>query len=272
MSSQDRPWTPAALAAADERNLAEAWASFGQVPDVAVDATPAMVRVATGLPNPALNGVVRARLAPDEVDARIDDTLAWFTTQRVPMIWWVGPTSSPDDLGARLEVHGLSRVGTTPGMSIHLDALPDVAPVPDDCTIAHVTDEASLRVVAQVAALGFEFATELLPPLTRFLVGLGGETSAWQFYVARLGAAAVATASLLLGSEVAGIYTVATLPEARRKGIGAAVTLAALQDARELGYPVAILQASEMGHPVYRRLGFQDHGVYTLYHWAPPAA
>jgi hypothetical protein len=98
MSTQDRIWTPAALAAADEQNLAEAWASFGQVPDVAMDATPAMVRVATGLPSPALNSVVRARLAPDEVDAHIDDTLAWFTTHRVPMLWWVGPTSSPDDL------------------------------------------------------------------------------------------------------------------------------------------------------------------------------
>jgi predicted GNAT family acetyltransferase len=47
------------------------------------------------------------------------------------------------------------------------------------------------------------------------------------------------------------------VPEARGKGIGATMTLKPLQEARSMGYGVGILQSSEMGYPVYKRLGFK---------------
>jgi hypothetical protein len=45
------------------------------------------------------------------------------------------------------------------------------------------------------------------------------------------------------------------------------VTFAALQEARRHGYASAILQASDLGHPVYRRLGFRDYGRLTEYRY-----
>jgi predicted acetyltransferase len=66
---------------------------------------------------------------------------------------------------------------------------------------------------------------------------------------------------------VAGIYNVTCIPEARGQGIGSAITLAPLLKARELGYQIGILQASQRGYNVYRRLGFQDFGKLSLYLW-----
>ena len=97
---------------------------------------------------------------------------------------------------------------------------------------------------------------------------LGFEGS-WRHYLGRLAGEPVATATTFFGAGVAGIYFVCTVERARRRGIGAGVTLAALREARDLGYTISVLGSSEMGYPVYRRLGFEEYCRIGLYEWRP---
>ena len=64
----------------------------------------------------------------------------------------------------------------------------------------------------------------------------------------------VCTSALVRNADVAGIYFVATLEDFR--GRGAAVTWEAARDGIEHGCRFASLQASELGRPVYERMGF----------------
>lgn len=78
-----------------------------------------------------------------------------------------------------------------------------------------------------------------------------------------VGSEAVAGAIVYCLHGVAGIGWVGTLPSASRRGYGAAVTAHAVRAGFERGMRFASLQASPLGEPVYRRMGFR---TVTHYH------
>jgi hypothetical protein len=49
-----------------------------------------------------------------------------------------------------------------------------------------------------------------------------------------------------------------------------AMSLAPLLEAREMGYRVGVLEASDMGYPICRRLGFREYCKSRIYEWRPP--
>ena len=63
----------------------------------------------------------------------------------------------------------------------------------------------------------------------------------------------------------AGIYWVGTLPEARGRGLAGGLMRQALRDARERGCTTTSLQATAMGRPVYRRLGYRELGQIEMW-------
>jgi hypothetical protein len=68
---------------------------------------------------------------------------------------------------------------------------------------------------------------------------------------------------------VVGLYCVGTLPEARRRGVGAAATLAPMHDARADGASHAILHSTDEGYPLDRRLDFEEVCRVSRFVWVP---
>ena len=68
-----------------------------------------------------------------------------------------------------------------------------------------------------------------------------------------------------LTGRTVGVYSIATIESARRRGYGAAMTARVVADGVAAGCDVAALQASEMGRPIYERLGFRTVVRYAAY-------
>ena len=245
----------------------ECFRSFAVLPDAAVIADDDATGVVTDIPLTFFNGIGVSRLDPARADRRIEELIEPFRARDRAFRWWVLPTSVPPDLARLLAAHGFRKAYDSAGMAADLDDLPREGP---EASIARVTNDGEMEVFAEVLTTVFE-RPQSDTAYWRGAYGAFGydQDAPWAHFVAFVGDTPAATASVLLCGEVTGVYLVGTLPIARGRGLGSAVTLAALQHARERGARYAALQSSEMAESVYRSLGFVSHCTLPLYEWRP---
>jgi GNAT superfamily N-acetyltransferase len=219
--------------------------------------------------------VFRTQLPSHRTDELIDETLAYFRSRNVPRLsWWAESETPRTELEKHLARRGLVFNEGGTGMAADLGALPENLPSPAGLTIKIVEDTTALQQWVHITRIGFGIPEEAEGRLFDLFADVAFEDPA-QCYLAILNGQPIGTSQFLLSAGVAGIYNVTCLPEARGQGIGAAITLAPLREARHRGYRISILQASHLGYPVYRRLGFHDYGKLSIYLWEneikPPA-
>ena len=122
----------------------------------------------------------------------------------------------------------------------------DLDPEPDVATVARLND-LSYTVEGEHFVRGLRNAPGL------------------RCYVARLDGEPVACAS---GHDHDGDFSVtfvATLPQARGRGLAGGLIVHALHEARERGCTTTSLQATTMGQPLYERLGYRDLGPLQMW-------
>jgi GNAT superfamily N-acetyltransferase len=255
-----------AVLAAIDLNWRASARAFGLAPSTIVRDDDELFWYVTGLPTGVFNSIMYANLpTPARIDAAVMELYALRRRHGVPVGWVIGPASRPTDLGRQLEARGLEHLVSLTPMTMTLDALPAAEPVPG-LTIERVDDPAAYEAWIEAEQIGFDAAANDETGLADLRRAMGiGHGFPLHHLLGRLDGAPVATASLLLDGGIAGIYDVSTVPEARRRGIGMAMTLAALREARRLGYRIAFLQPSAMGRPLYERIGFRQRCVCLGY-------
>jgi hypothetical protein len=265
-----RDLSPESLARANEVNLAEGLAACARTYGGEVFEAPDLFWCHAGIPLSGFNRILRARLTPETMDARIEWVIERARALRFPFLWDIDPWTQPADLGFHLVRHGFTDRGEEPAMGVALANLPSALPLPEGVTVERVKDHATLEIWARTMSAGFGSPDPAADPVIAAVTRDSfGDDAAAHYYLARMHGEPVATAGLTRAGGVAGIFAVTTIESARRRGIGAAVTMAPLLDARSDGYEVGVLQASEMGYPVYAAIGFTEQFRYHEYVWRP---
>lgn len=259
---------PATIAALIEANINAYLLSFARLPGAVLHEEMRSVWVDSGVDDATFNSVVLARFSPYTVDAGIAEVLDHFRRRGLPVTWHIGPSTQPPDLDRSLLAHGFTHSEDEPGMAVELDQMRDEAAPPPELTIETVRNEAGLAawvdiwlfpVHAEVRRLYFEVLRQR---------GLD-EALPWQYYIGRSAGRPVAISQFFSAEGAAAVQYVVTLPELRRQGIGMAMTLRVLHEARARGYRVAVLTASPDGIGAYRRIGFREYCWFHRYEWSP---
>jgi ribosomal protein S18 acetylase RimI-like enzyme len=220
------------------------------VPGSWVRGTNVGVAGVTGVAIPTLNGVWVQQVDAEVED--ISDLLDQVAATGLPHCLQFRPGLA-DRLTDLATSRGMAHVEDIPLMVIEDSGQIDSALVASGLVIRELLpDEAQLH--ARVAAAGFEVAPEmflqLMSPAVLAIPGV-------RCYVGEADGQPVTTGlGIKLGSNVA-IFNIATPPEHRRRGYGAAVTARAVADGLAAGAQWSWLQSSTEGYKVYERLGFR---------------
>lgn len=215
------------------------------------------VTVCPAIPVPGFNGIwVDGPDAPDAFDElrravqEVDDAgvPCWVEVR-------VGASPAFEDAAQRL---GFRLEETIPGMVLRRDELVSGSPIP----VARVHDEVGLLAALTVAAAGFEVPAGLFAPLYTLKVSA---SPALAMYIAEIDGEVVSTSTAWTRDGGVGIYNVATPPTHRGHGYGRAVTEYAIRAGFAAGADLAWLQASPLGEPIYRAMGFRQVETYLLF-------
>jgi GNAT superfamily N-acetyltransferase len=88
----------------------------------------------------------------------------------------------------------------------------------------------------------------------------------YQGFVGLAGGEAVSIVALVRLAGVVGVYSLGTSPDHRRRGYGEALLRAAIaQMVSEGQTEPLVLESTEAGYPLYRKLGFRDVTKFTVY-------
>jgi hypothetical protein len=217
--------------------------------------TDRFVAIDAGTPFSWQNCVVPLRpFGSDEVGDVIGEAEAFFRAREGgPFLLW-GGFPIPD-----LSERGWGLMGHPPLML--RPAGGDLPPVPGGLEITPV------RTVDELE----EFTTTLVeafpvPELAGLPLGGYGpallDVDGWNLWVGRIDGRAVATAAAWVRGGLVDVEWISARPETRGRGVGAAVTWAAT-----MADPTrpAMLIASDLGQPVYERMGYLRLTRFTLW-------
>ena len=194
--------------------------------------------------SPTLNAAVA--LDPEQAAQALPEIAEAWREAKVAR-WGVWLDGRAKRVARALQKAGLALTASSPGMGADLDDiwlpgdLDGRVPKADLATVGKINDLAYGNTDGRLQ--------RTLTPLPRgVLTG----------YRVDLNGRPAAAALVMYHQHDCGVSFVATIPEARRRGLGSLVMYGALQEARERGCTSTTLQATEAGRRLYDSLG---------YHW-----
>lgn len=248
-------------------NLYEFFRLLRTSPQAKFSENDGLLRWHTTIPHPWFSGILCTRPPDDQAGQAIQEALDYFSSHKVgTFTWWLDPDLDSAAWSQHLIPRGFQYTNSPPAMAVDLAALPVSIPHPASLSICQVNDLETLLAWTRTFIPGYELPENFIDPFYDLFADVGVDLPI-RHYLGYMDGKPVATSTLFLGAGTAGIYDVGTLPEARRQGIGAALTLYPLQQARAMGYKSGILQSSEMGFGVYQRLGFRHVGAVDHFYW-----
>lgn len=213
---------------------------------------------ASGVDFATCNGVIEKN-GTNLTQQDIDETVKFFNSKNLPFMWW---TDDPI-----LSASGFQFGGIMKGIVLDANSQlpkPPVAPV--GLKIKSVSNSQEIATFTQIIASCFGFSPEVEQQYSKVNQTTMDRKEQIHF-LAYENEIPVATASLSILPQSAGIWNCATLPEYRKKGFGTSLCYTAFLEAKKRNYSqvMAILMPKGLAWGLFQSLGYKEVNQLPFY-------
>jgi ribosomal protein S18 acetylase RimI-like enzyme len=258
--------SPEDVVRACEENYIEYWRCVGSSANARYSEDEGVVMCATGLPQDMFNVVMRCTLDRGTVEHRVDEVLRYFRARGLPGIWHIGPSTEPQDIGDHLTARGLPHDYDLSAMAVELGPIDWSWTNSSRVQVRRVSTKRDCADWVDCLTSSWESPKEVGPwMLDNACFNLSHEAMGKKHlhrrkYLGFLGGKPAGTSMLVWDRDIAGLQTIGTIKEAQRNGVGTVVILAALKDAKDMGFKFVVVLSTTEGLKLYRNLGFKEYG------------
>ncbi len=222
-----------------------------------------------GVNHPMMNVFCDTNFSEQEVEEKVNNLLSQAKNKNIPFMWWAGALTKPQNLGEYLTRGGLIK-DESPCMYLNLKEI-------DESIYKKALNQSKIKIVRVSNPKEEDQWIDIFSTifeLNDFKDDFGRICRIWfqirDVFLALLDEGKPVGVSMVsYHSGVAGIYNVGVIPEYRNRGIGTAMTIAPLLQAKKKGYEISTLCSSELGFKVYSQIGYKECGKYAQYIYIP---
>jgi ribosomal protein S18 acetylase RimI-like enzyme len=156
---------------------------------------------------------------------------------------------------------GMRAISHPPGMVAAALAPPARALPAIECR--PVADAPMRRAFAEITSMTFDIPYTIAQTVYAREQAWNGD---YRGFVGLVAGRPVAIVAMVVAAGAVGIYSLGTVPAFRRQGYGEALLrIAATETQLRTGLKKFVLQSTEAGYSLYRRMGFQDAAKFAVY-------
>ncbi|WP_425448926.1 GNAT family N-acetyltransferase [Dethiothermospora halolimnae] len=200
------------------------------------------------------NYIFNTNFEKNNISSRIGDMKGKIKSNKAPNYWVVAPNSKTENLEKHLQKEGFNAVTSWSCMGANYKDIKKDFDKPNDLIIETVSSREKLEDWSKVIG---DCDVDGLDRLSY--------NEKVKFYIGYINEKIVGYSMMVLSNEVAGLYMIGVLPDYRNQGIGKAMTIKPILDAKNMGYTTSVLQATETGERIYRQIGFKEYSRYKIY-------
>ncbi|MCK8490268.1 GNAT family N-acetyltransferase [Spirosoma sp. RP8] len=250
------------------RNFIAKAAYFAQhLPGTNVVDTNAYTIVDCGLPSDTFNVIVPKTTDLIALTDLFENGVSEFTRKRFPMSLWCWEELYTAELAILIHHYELTGDETNVAMWLNLRTRSIKQPCPSDLLIRPVQAPADYDQFAYVLADLFGDSPEADQIRLHYqqVSQLHLPDQPIQLYIGEYNGQVVATGTLFVTDESAGIYDIATRPAWRKRGFGSRMFERLLWEANQQSASQVVLQASADGLTIYKHAGFSEVGTVQVW-------